>query len=127
MAMQYLLSLGSDSEVNSAMRPFSQMLMNVLAAILSVACLWQMLLIVIRSLFTFYGLTESRMLKRSFLRTRGADLAHVQDVEVSQGLLGRLLGYGDVLVRTASTDGTVVLRRVDNPHDRFRKIDGRRG
>jgi len=126
VAMQYLLSLGGDSQVNSAMRPFSQLIMNMLTAILAVACLWQMLLIVLRSLFTSYGLTESRVLKRSFLRTRGADLAHVQDVEVSQGLLGKLLGYGDVLVRTASTDGTVVLRRVDNPHGWFREIDGRR-
>lgn len=126
LAMQYLLSLGSDSQVNSAIRPFSELIMNILTAILAVACLWQMLLIAIRSMFTFYGLTESRVLKRSLLRVRGADLAHVQDVEVSQGLLGKLLGYGDVMVRTASTDGTVVLRRVDNPHDWFREIDGRR-
>ena len=126
-AMQYLLSLGGDSQLNSAMGPLSQMIMNMLTGILAVACLWQMLLIVIRSIFTSYGLTEPRVLKRSFLRIRIAELAHAQDVEVAQSLLGKLLGYGDVLVRTASTDGAVVLRRVDSPHDWLREIQGRRG
>ncbi len=127
IGMQFLLTLGSDSQFNTAMLPFTKMLMNGLTAILGLACLWQLFLVVLKSMFTSYGLTDSRVLRRSFLRTHGADLAHVQDVEISQGLLGKLLGYGDVLVRTASTDGTVVLRRVDRPHDWFREIDGRRG
>jgi membrane protein YdbS with pleckstrin-like domain len=42
-------------------------------------------------------------------------ISKIQDITVSQGLLGRLLGYGDVVLETASERGTLVFPSVANP------------
>ena len=89
---------------------------------LALAAAWTFLRIAVRVAFAHYGLTDRQVLVGSFLRVRGATFEQVQDVEVVRGLLGRLLGYGDVLVRTASTSGLLRLRAVPAPHEWFREI-----
>ena len=119
---EYLQTIGSGSPLSASLEPLTRPLYALMTALLALAALYVLLVILLRAAFTRYGLTDSRVLRRSFLRTRGADLSHVQDVEVIQGLLGRLLGFGDVLVHTASAEGAMTLRRVDRPHEWFREI-----
>jgi uncharacterized membrane protein YdbT with pleckstrin-like domain len=75
-----------------------------------------------RVLFVRYALTGSRVLVRSLWSARSAELRHVQDVVVVQGVVGRLLGFGDVIVRTAGTGGRLTVFRIDAPHEWFRAI-----
>ena len=120
LGMRYLLTLGSASPLSAAIAPAAQVFFNVLTAFLAMVAAYVIVVLLLRAAFTRYGLTDSRVVRRSFLRVRGAELAHVQDVEVTQTLLGKLFGYGDVLVRTAG--GTLVLRRIDRPSEWFREI-----
>ena len=117
-----LIQFGADSSLSEVMRPIQEIIFAVLTAFLVLYAALQFAGLCLRAAFWRYALTGSRVLKKSFLRMRAADLAHVQDVEVIQNPLGKLLGYGNVVVRTASTDGTIVLRAVDKPHEWFREI-----
>lgn len=118
---KFLSSLGGGSATD-VFGSFVRLLYAVMGAFLALTAAFVILSICMRALFTTYALTDSRVLRRTFLRSRAAELAHVQDLEVVQNLAGRMLGYGDVLVRTASSDGLIVFRRVDRPHDWFRSI-----
>jgi len=68
-----------------------------------------------------YRLTEQRLFVDRGIITRTTDqleLIRVDDIRVRQGLLDRLLGLGDVIVvSTDATDGTLVVRGIDKPHD----------
>lgn len=120
--MSFLMGMASSSPFQQAFAPIAALIYKMLMVASALFGLAILGLAAIQASFISYGLTDSRVLRRSFLRVRGADLAHVQDVEVVQTLLGKLLGYGNVVVRTASTDGTLVLASVDRPHDWFRLI-----
>jgi membrane protein YdbS with pleckstrin-like domain len=122
LVTRLLVQLGSGSPLSEAMRPLQDLVFAALTAFLALYVAFQFAGLCLRAAFWRYALTGSRVLKQTFLRTRAADLAHVQDVEVIQNLLGKLLGYGNVVIRTASTDGTIVLRSVDKPYDWFREI-----
>jgi len=125
--MNAMLNVGAGSEIGASMAPINSLMSTLFTVVIVVVFAWAMLKLLFRAMFTQYGLTDSRVLRKSFLRVRGADLIHVQDVEVSQSLLGKMFGYGDVLVRTASTDGTLVLHSIAQPHEWFREIsDSRR-
>lgn len=119
IGMQVFIGVAPESPINQAMEGFVRLVISAMTGLLAIAALFGIIKLSVRAVFLRYGLTESRVLKRSFLRVRGAELVHVQDVEVVQSFLGRLMGFGDVVVRTASTDGTIVLRNVDSPHDWF--------
>jgi len=68
------------------------------------------------------AVTSKRVLaKRGFVRRQAIDLqlAKLESVAVRQGILGRILGYGDVVFSGSGT-GKVVLRRIARPQD-FKK------
>src|SRR5262245_15829148 len=48
-----------------------------------------------------------------------APIEKIQDITVEQGILGRMLGYGTVIVQTASETGMLIFPSVSGP-DRFR-------
>lgn len=48
-------------------------------------------------------------------RRRAAPLNQLQNVDVDMGLVGNLLGFGDLVVHTASTDGDIVFDYAPNP------------
>lgn len=122
LVTRFLIQIGADSPFSDVMRPIQEIVFRLCTAFLVLYAFVQFAGLCIRAAFWRYGLTGSRVLKKSFLRMRAADLTHVQDVEVIQNLLGKLLGYGNVVIRTASTDGTIVLRSVDKPYEWFREI-----
>lgn len=67
-----------------------------------------------------YFLTNRRIIQQTgVLNKRSVDsyLDKVNNVEHVQTLWGRLLGYGDVLVDTASETGTTVFRQISAPLD----------
>lgn len=67
-----------------------------------------------------YALTDRRLIVRHGVlskHVRSAELDRTQDVSVSQDLVSRALGYGEVFVETAGTMGNLLLWRVDRPYE----------
>lgn len=72
---------------------------------------------------TRYVLTSRRLVRESGLFTRvsvDSYLDKINNVDHRQTLLGRMLGYGDLEIDTASETGTTSFRRVNNPGE-FKK------
>jgi uncharacterized membrane protein YdbT with pleckstrin-like domain len=57
---------------------------------------------------------ETGMLSRT---TRTMELAKIQDVHVSQTMMQRLLGIGDLTIETAGESGPLTMHAIDNPHE----------
>ena len=65
-----------------------------------------------------YMVTNRRVLKLEGLVTkihRDASLDKINDMDLEQGLLGRLLGYGDLGISTANEDDSVTYHFLDDP------------
>jgi uncharacterized membrane protein YdbT with pleckstrin-like domain len=73
-----------------------------------------------------YVLTDRRILRLTGLFSRSSMdsyLDKVNNVEHHQTFVGRLLGYGDVEIDTASGNGAEVFRRISNPLGWKRAMD----
>ncbi len=80
----------------------------------------------LQALFTEYALTTRRVAtKRGIIavNTEEMRLVKVETVEVKQGIIGRILGYGTVLV-TGTGSSYVSMRYVSNPRKVKKQIDG---
>jgi membrane protein YdbS with pleckstrin-like domain len=69
-----------------------------------------------------FVVTTRRVIRKTGLVAREAEHApieKIQDVTVDQGVLARLLGYGTVILETASESGRIVLPDIADP-ERFR-------
>jgi membrane protein YdbS with pleckstrin-like domain len=65
-----------------------------------------------------FVVTDRRILRSVGLVSREheqAPIEKIQDITVTQGLLGRLLGYGDVSLETASERGTLLFPAIADP------------
>lgn len=72
-----------------------------------------------------YVLTDRRLIKQTGILNRNSVdswLEKVNNVEHRQSLLGRMLGFGDVIVDTASETGTTVFPAIAAPLDFKRGI-----
>ena len=79
----------------------------------------------IRLIFTEYGVTTKRIvLKKGFIARRTEEMKNtkVETVEISQGILGRILGYGDIKV-TGQGISNVVFKTVSSPLKAKMKIE----
>jgi uncharacterized membrane protein YdbT with pleckstrin-like domain len=66
----------------------------------------------------FYMVTNHRVLKLEgvFAKSHSdASLDKINDMKLEQGLLGRLLGYGDLAIATANEDASVTYHFLDRP------------
>lgn len=75
------------------------------------------LLAVIDHYFTEYSVTTRRVLtKRGMIRRRVSEvnIRKVEGIDVRQTVLGRILGYGDVIVRGTGTEH-LTIRMVQDP------------
>lgn len=73
-----------------------------------------------------YGVTNKRViLKKGIIgrQTEEMKIGSIETVEIDQGVLGRILGYGDVKV-TGRGISDVVFRRMDDPMAVKRQIEG---
>jgi len=73
-----------------------------------------------------YGVTNKRViLKKGIIgrQTEEMKIGSIETVEIDQGVLGRILGYGDVKV-TGRGISDVVFRRMDDPMAVKRHIEG---
>ena len=76
----------------------------------------------VRRLDTHYTVTDRRLIVRHGIlnrNERSASLERIQNVNTGQGLLGRLLNFGDVEFDTAGSevgDAELALRGVNDPH-----------
>ena len=80
----------------------------------------------LQALFTEYALTTRRVVtKRGIIavNTEEMRLVKVETVEVKQGIIGRILGYGTVVV-TGTGSSYVSMRYVSNPLKVKKQIDG---
>jgi membrane protein YdbS with pleckstrin-like domain len=62
---------------------------------------------------------EEGMISRA---TRTLDLSKVQDVQVRQSPLQRMLNIGDLSLETAGESGRLLMSSVDNPHELAERI-----
>lgn len=65
-----------------------------------------------------FVVTDRRILRSVGVVSREheqAPIEKIQDITVTQGLLGRLLGYGDVSLETASERGTLLFPAIADP------------
>ena len=72
----------------------------------------------VKSNFTKITISEGRLRYQEgiFSRdTRTLDLAKLQDVRVTQTLLQRITGIGDLIVENAAESGPLSMRSVDDP------------
>ena len=79
----------------------------------------------LKLIFTEYGLTNNRVITKTGIISRSTEemkLSKVETVEIKQGILGRILGYGNVIV-SGTGSSKVVISRVSNPIDVKKKID----
>jgi Bacterial PH domain/Short C-terminal domain len=93
----------------------------VAAALLALWALW--LLLVLRS--NEYVLTTHRLILQTGLlakRSMDSRLDKINNVEHRQSLWGRILGYGDLEIDTASETGAAVFPRISRPLDFKRAI-----
>jgi uncharacterized membrane protein YdbT with pleckstrin-like domain len=73
-----------------------------------------------------YGVTNKRVIfKKGIIgrQTEEMKIGSIETVEIDQGVLGRILGYGDVKV-TGRGISDVVFRRMDDPMAVKRYIEG---
>ena len=73
-----------------------------------------------------YGVTNKRViLKKGIIGrfTEEMKIGSIETVEIDQGVLGRILGYGDVKI-TGRGISDVVFRRMDDPMAVKRHIEG---
>lgn len=77
----------------------------------------------LRRLDTHYTVTDRRIIVRRGIlnrNERSASLERIQNVNTGQGLLGRVLNFGDVEFDTAGSeigDAELALRGVNDPHN----------
>ncbi|MDD2858108.1 MAG: PH domain-containing protein [Candidatus Nanopelagicales bacterium] len=86
----------------------------VLVAFVFFVVLWS-LVPFLRWLTTQYVFTDRRIITRSGLLTKqGRDmpLAKTNNVSFSQGLLGRMLNFGNLDIDSANADGSLIIRDV---------------
>ena len=76
-------------------------------------------------LFTEYALTNKRVVTKTGIISRNSDemrLTKVETVEVKQSIIGRIFGYGNVII-TGTGISNVVYAGVSNPLKVKREID----
>lgn len=72
-----------------------------------------------------YVVTDRRVLRQVGILTKvsiDSQLEKINNVELHQPLAGRLLGYGDVVIDTASESGSVLFPQISRPLDFQRAI-----
>ncbi len=84
-----------------------------------VALLW-LVYVIVDYLNDFYAVTDRRVVHRDrvlLLRESWEDipLDRIQDVIRRRGLLGRLWGFGTLIVQTAAAGGTIVMHQIPSP------------
>ncbi len=65
-----------------------------------------------------FVVTNRRVIRRVGLFARevqNAPLEKIQDITVEQGIFGRMLGYGTVIVETASENGMLIFPKIASP------------
>jgi uncharacterized membrane protein YdbT with pleckstrin-like domain len=73
-----------------------------------------------------HGVTNKRVIyKRGIIsrQTEEMKLGSIETVEIDQGIWGRILGFGDIRV-TGKGISDVLFRRMDNPMEVKRRIEG---
>lgn len=83
----------------------------------------------IKLLFVEYTLTNKRVVQKEGIISRDTEemrLTKVETVEVKQGILGRIFGYGNVVV-TGTGISNVVFRSVAKPLQVKKDIDSQLG
>ena len=79
----------------------------------------------IKLFFIEYALTNKRVVTKAGIISRNTEemrLVKVETVEVKQGIIGRIFGYGNVLV-SGTGSSNVVFSDVDNPIEVKKSID----
>lgn len=73
--------------------------------------------VLIRYLTTSYVLTDFRVIRKKgllFIRVWDMSCARVESVQLQQSLLGKILGYGDIIISGVGGD-QLVLPTIENP------------
>ncbi|MFA7324198.1 MAG: PH domain-containing protein, partial [Candidatus Nanopelagicales bacterium] len=86
-----------------------------LVVVFAVVAVWGSLIPLLRWMTTQYVFTDRRIITRQGLLTKqGRDmpLAKTNNVSFSQGILGRMLNFGNLDIDSANADGSLIIRDV---------------
>ena len=79
----------------------------------------------VQAVFIEYALTTKRVVTKEGIISRDSEemrLVKVETVEVKQGIIGRMLGYGNVHI-SGTGSSNVIFRTVSNPIEVKKSID----
>jgi uncharacterized membrane protein YdbT with pleckstrin-like domain len=85
--------------------------------------------LLLKLVFTEYGLTNNRIITKTGIISRSTEemkLSKIETVEIKQGILGRILGYGNVVI-SGTGSSNVIIAKVSNPIYVKKKIDSQIG
>ncbi len=114
-------SLGKDEEVISMFKIHSLVYIEYMLFFWLIFPIFKL----IGLFFVEYGVTNKRVIFKKGMIARHTEemrLAKVETVEVKQGILGRILGYGNVICSGTGTS-TVVFNYVSNPLNAKKTIE----
>tara|TARA_B100001964_G_C13806077_1_gene410923 strand:+ start:66 stop:470 length:405 start_codon:yes stop_codon:yes gene_type:complete len=83
------------------------------------------LYLILKIIFTEQGVTTKKGLKKVGIISRNTEellLSKVETVEIKQGVLGRILGYGDVPL-TGTGSSSLVFNTISNPMNVKKNIE----
>jgi uncharacterized membrane protein YdbT with pleckstrin-like domain len=116
-----LFAIGAGFAWQALGQPIAAIVLGIVALVVAAVIGWK--LFVLNSYD--YVLTNHRVIRQTGLLTRhsvDSNLEKVNNVEHTQTLWGRILGYGDVVVDTASETGMTVFSQISRPLDFKRAI-----
>ena len=122
IALTALPAIGAMVALHAEQRPLAAVL-GVIALVLGVWTLWHLVLLRANE----YVLTTHRLIQQTGILTkRSMDvrLDKVNNVEHRQTLWGRILGFGDLEIDTASETGHALFPKISHPLDFKRAILG---
>lgn len=73
-----------------------------------------------------YALTIQKIHIRRGIITRyheDIEVTRVSSVELHQGIIGRILGYGDIVIDGDSPNSRIVFRQISDPKNRHKQIE----
>lgn len=83
-------------------------------------------IVILAFLTTEYALTTEKVhIRRGIIATYHEDIEvdRVSSIELHQGILGRILNYGDIIIDGDSPNSRIIFRQIDAPKFRHEQIE----
>lgn len=99
---------------------------STLATIIAVVAAFAVGVVLLAFFTTEYALTTAKVhIKRGIIARYHEDIEvdRISSVELHQGILGRIFGYGDIIIDGDSPNSRVIFRQIGQPKFRHEQIE----